>query len=394
MTEVYGRWKPTPTTGAYEEIARCQPNVEASKSTRSAGTSNQHRLAFEARYRAVTHANKLRSKKKQSSAAPFQPLSSTPLTSEYTIGWVSTLPLDDRAARTMLDKLYLVIHHNSPETLWFTFGRVGSHNVVMTYPGSHGVSSAVREMRDIFSSIKFVFMVGTGGGVPGGRDDIRLGDVVVSQPDGKHRGVVQHDLENTEDESSRSTGHPNPLSGLNLSVLDQIRDEVNQGAHPDHRERFNAKTSMREYSRPPDQRDLLFNNAYYHVAGNYDCTSCDSKQTIERPERRLGNAAVKIHHGTIVSSKQVVEDARTRETMAEEYGDQVLCFEQGAVGLEIDFPCIVIRGISDYCDSHRNNEWREYASGNAAAYTRNLLLLIPSERVVKFIHHQRVEKVH
>jgi nucleoside phosphorylase len=49
-------------------------------------------------------------------------------------------------------------------------------------------------MQAKFTSIQFSLMVGIGGGVPSDDADIRLGDVVVSQPYKQHGGVVQYDF--------------------------------------------------------------------------------------------------------------------------------------------------------------------------------------------------------
>lgn len=38
-----------------------------------------------------------------------------------------------------------------------------------------------------------------------------------------------------------------------------------------------------------------------------------------------------------------------------------------------NFPYLVIRGICDYADSHKNKEWQGYAAMTAAAYTKDLL---------------------
>ena len=45
------------------------------------------------------------------------------------------------------------------------------------------------------------------------------------------------------------------------------------------------------------------------------------------------------------------------------------------------FPCLVIRGISDYADSHKNKIWQPYAAATAAAYAKELLLVIPGQAV-------------
>ena len=52
-----------------------------------------------------------------------------------------------------------------------------------------------------------------------------------------------------------------------------------------------------------------------------------------------------------------------------------------AAGLMDHFPCLVIRGICDYSDSHKNKRWQPYAAAVAAAYAKELLSLIPVSRV-------------
>jgi hypothetical protein len=52
-----------------------------------------------------------------------------------------------------------------------------------------------------------------------------------------------------------------------------------------------------------------------------------------------------------------------------------------AAGLMNDFPCLVIRGICDYADSHKNKEWQGYAATVAAAYAKELLLVVPVDQV-------------
>jgi nucleoside phosphorylase len=75
----------------------------------------------------------------------------------------------------------------------------------------------------------------------------------------------------------------------------------------------------------------------------------------------------------------VIKNALLRDRLAKENG--LLCFEMEAAGALADFPCIVIRGISDYCDSHKNDQWREYAAATAAAYARQLFFHLPIDQV-------------
>jgi nucleoside phosphorylase len=46
-----------------------------------------------------------------------------------------------------------------------------------------------------------------------------------------------------------------------------------------------------------------------------------------------------------------------------------------------DFPCIVIRGICDYADSHKNKDWQEYAAAVATAFAKELLSIVPAQEV-------------
>jgi nucleoside phosphorylase len=73
-----------------------------------------------------------------------------------------------------------------------------------------------------------------------------------------------------------------------------------------------------------------------------------------------------------------MKDATIRDALAKEKG--ILCFEMEAAGLMNRFPCLVVRGIYDYSDSHKHNEWQGYAAMAAAAYTKNLLFrMVPSQ---------------
>lgn len=75
--------------------------------------------------------------------------------------------------------------------------------------------------------------------------------------------------------------------------------------------------------------------------------------------------------GNIASGDAVVKDGPTRDRIAREEG--ILCFEMEATGLMDTFPCVVIRGVCDYADSHKNKQWQPYAAATAACYAKELL---------------------
>jgi len=91
------------------------------------------------------------------------------------------------AAAEILDEEHQDLPQDSTDTNSYFFGRVGEHSVVVVClpAGQLGISSAAAvpsQMKSRFPSIRFGLMVGIGGGVPSVEADIRLGDVVISQP--------------------------------------------------------------------------------------------------------------------------------------------------------------------------------------------------------------------
>ncbi|KAH2971614.1 hypothetical protein KXW58_001801, partial [Aspergillus fumigatus] len=82
---------------------------------------------------------------------------------------------------------------------------------------------------------------------------------------------------------------------------------------------------------------------------------------------------------TVASGELVIKDSALRDKLAKEYG--ALCFEREAAGAMADFRCLVIRGISHYCDSHNNDQWEGFAAAAAAAYARQLFFHMPIDEV-------------
>jgi nucleoside phosphorylase len=125
------------------------------------------------------------------------------------------------------------------------------------------------------------------------------------------------------------------------------------------------------------ENDQLFQAEYDHVGGGTTCEQCDVSRLVVRPTRDSPDPVV--HYGTIASGNQVMRHGGTRDRLSREFG--VLCFEMEAAGLMNDFPCVVIRGICDYADSHKNKRWQEYAAATAAAYAKELLSVMPTDRL-------------
>ncbi len=92
---------------------------------------------------------------------------------------------------------------------------------------------------------------------------------------------------------------------------------------------------------------------------------------------------MRVHFGLIASGNRVIKNAHFRDQLLQDLNSDVLCIEIEAAGLVDNFPCIVIRGICDYADSHKNKVWQEHAAAIAAAFTKELLGYVPPSDVDK-----------
>jgi len=312
-----------------------------------------------------------------------------PRVKDYTIGWICAVTIELIAAAEILDEEY----EGEPEDLpWndndsnlYTFGRIGEHYVVIAClpEGVYGKGSAATvasQMRLRFGSIRFGLMVGIGGGVPSALADVRLGDVVISKPQGQHGGVIQYNLGKTlaGDQFERKSFLNAPpvvlLNALSKFQLKCARGKDNLSAH--------LGKIARQPAFAPEKRgpDILFEPTYDHLKGQPTCEQCSRKQSVEREPRE--GEGVAVHYGTIASGDQVMKDGVTRDRISKELGG-VLCFEMEAAGLMNSFPCLVIRGICDYADMHKNKGWQPYAAATAAACAKEILSVVPAAEVAK-----------
>ncbi|KAG9515935.1 purine and uridine phosphorylase, partial [Aureobasidium melanogenum] len=109
--------------------------------------------------------------------------------------------------------------------------------------------------------------------------------------------------------------------------------------------------------------------------GGPSCTACEKAKEIARDAR--GSTDPDIHYGIIASGDTLVKNALRRDELVKGTGEECICFEMEAAGIMNTFPCVVIRGICDYADSHKNDRWQGYAAATAAAYAKELLDIIP-----------------
>ncbi|KAJ5419432.1 uncharacterized protein N7487_002982 [Penicillium crustosum] len=305
-------------------------------------------------------------------------------TDSYTIAWICALQEEYFCACRMLDEEFTgpdMSEANDDNT--YVYGRIEKHYVVVGClpAGRYGTHSAARVARDMvrtFPHLRFALMVGIGGGAPTARNDIRLGDVVVSQPTDGFGGVIQYDLGKLKDGRFQRTGQlnapPEKLLGVILQMCRLFSDKKKPDRFAEHLQRLD---DMEDYQRPTvDQLSSI----EYPPRDTKTCKEGASHSVVVRPERR-NHRVFHVHYGNIASGNTVLKDAIMRDKFANDPELNILCFEMEAAGLMNNIPCLVIRGICDYCDSHKNDDWHKYAALTAAAYARELLLVLRPQRV-------------
>lgn len=322
----------------------------------------------------------------------------------YTFGWICALPLERAAATAMLDETHRNLSQPPNDSNVYTLGAICGHNVVIAclplgFYGTTSATAVITQMRSTFPAIQFGLMVGIGGGAPT-KADIRLGDVVVSRPTGTSSGVVQYDYGKTiQDGRFQLTGVLNSPPQILLNAMSHL-----EAAHQMGKKQISMilsdtlakRPGMRSFfSSPGTEQDRLFKTTYDHIEYEETCEKCESSELMDR-ELRLSNEP-QIHYGVIASANQVMKHGPTRDQLAQKLG--ILCFEMEAAGLMNQLPCLVVRGICDYADTHKNKQWQDYAAATAAAYTKELLSVVPvvvtdkAKGMYKFpIYHCRVRR--
>ncbi|KAH7199216.1 nucleoside phosphorylase domain-containing protein [Fusarium oxysporum] len=312
---------------------------------------------------------------------------------DYTVGWICALTTEFVAAQAFLDEE----HEGSREVAQndnnnYALGRIGSHNIVIAVlpDGEYGTAVAAAVARDMlgsFPNIRIGFLVGIGGGAPSPNHDIRLGDIVVSSRDGGKGGVFQYDFGKTiQNQSFQETQVLDQPPTVLRTAVSALKAKYELRGH-----RLNEDVDMAlqnikkrtKYSRPPASSDRLYQSDIPHPSNSSESCSVvcgdNSFHVLARAERDEEDDNPAIHYGLIASANQLMKDALVRDKLAAEKG--VLCFEMEAAGLMNHFPCLVIRGICDYSDSHKNKEWQGFAAMVAAAYAKDLLLQILPTKV-------------
>ncbi|KAL5045980.1 nucleoside phosphorylase domain-containing protein [Aspergillus fruticulosus] len=303
------------------------------------------------------------------------------------------------------------------DTNTYTTAHIGNFDVVLVLLSGTGkaiASSSVTSLRSSYPGIKLLLLTGICGGVPfvGTEEELLLGDVVISETViqydyGRHypdKFMTKHTLE--ESLSRPAKGVRNLVAIFRTDrALQRLQQraafflEEIQNKPPGERSRTN-------YKYPGTANDRLFAASFRHKhyrlsdclcrhchAGSdpvcdespkllCDELGCNEESPIQRHrleekrrlelEGRIKEAqAPFIFVGRIGSGDIVLKSGEDRDRIAKQHS--ILAFEMEGAGAWDELPCIVVKGVSDYADSHKNNKWQDFAAATAASTMKALL---------------------
>ncbi|KAL4807925.1 hypothetical protein BDV18DRAFT_168144 [Aspergillus unguis] len=335
---------------------------------------------------------------------------------DFEVAIVCALPLEFDAVCALVDEFYDHDYGRANGDInMYTNARIGKTNVVLLLLSNMGKATAAStcaSLRSSYSRLNLVLVTGICGGVPfsANGEELLLGDVVIS------RHIVQYDFGRrypdefeTKDTVEDSIGRA-PKSVRNLLALLQTnvgREKLESSTArylQDIQSRPSKKFRKGQYKYPGASKDRLFQPGYTHKrhlsttvleatkasicthikssVETCDGIGCDNKQLVhrERIELKLqqeadgqiqASQAPSIFVGTIGSGDTVMKSGEERDRIASLHN--LLAFEMEGAGVWDEIPCIVVKGICDYADSHKNKNWQSFAAATAASAMKALL---------------------
>jgi len=302
--------------------------------------------------------------------------------SQYRLAIVTALPKEFASVEVILDQPTDITIPGDPGR--YTVGSIGPHSVVVTLLSKMGNNPATAVSSNLlrsFPNISDILMVGIAGGVPdpnNAENHVRLGDIVISMD----AGVIQFDLGKLEQVVHE--GEP-PRTHFTIRATDpppsaRLQQAVRfLEARRIRRERpweqyITRATALENIVRPPNAKDVLYD-------------SHDPSKTLPHPKDATRvSRQPKLHYGLIGSSNMLLKDPQLRDRLRDQYKVRAIEMEGSGIAtatwISGNAGYLLIRGICDYCDSHKNDTWQGYSASVAAAYARALIESIPVDTAI------------
>lgn len=284
------------------------------------------------------------------------------------IGIITALPKEYAAMKRMLENCHEVYNNARGNAERYLMGQIKSadgnlHHVVLMMCGEGNNSAAIRctQLLSVFPDIRAIVMCGIAGGFPNPsnpQEHVRLGDIAVA------KSVIQYDYGKKKGDSWEEKAVPTKISSSFSRAIAKLQADEYEGIY--EWRTYVSKFATGSFAKPSENEDVL-----YDLAGNI----------IQHPENPKREGFPLVHYGRIASANIVLKDIHTREELREKY--KVIAAEMEGSGIadastdeNVNF--VIVRGICDYCDLHKNDLWQNYAALVAAAYTRCLIENLPS----------------
>ncbi|KAL2819020.1 hypothetical protein BDW59DRAFT_165298 [Aspergillus cavernicola] len=322
----------------------------------------------------------------------------------FAIAIICALPLEADAVEVLFDETYDRLgkyYSKQPgDANTYINGRIGKHHVVLCYlpgMGKGSAASVASSLQVSYTGIRLALVVGICGGAPPppNYDKIFFGDIIISDtmieydfgrqyPGGFQQKSGVKDILGRPDREIRTLLKSLQAHNSRIEFQDQVLQYLHiiqqagtRWHHPDiddilfkasylhkhHGEPFSIKCCCLESDAP----DYICHDA---LERNCEDLGCDNNQVIRRREP-INAANISVHIGTVGSADTVMKSGQHRDAISRNEG--VIGFEMEGAGVWDNVPSIIVKGVCDYADSHKNKSWQAYAAATGASAAKAFL---------------------
>lgn len=327
---------------------------------------------------------------------------------EFEIAVICALTREADAVEALFDDIYDKFgrrYRKQPgDVNTYINGRLGPHDVVLCYlpeMGKRSAAAAAANLRVSYPNIKLALLVGICGGipfVPQHKTEIILGDVILSN------SVVEYDFGKQYPDGFRRRSDPRETLGrATAEIRGFFAGMSSRSSQKQLKERMRHSLDVLQaqadtvWRYPGSSKDVLFPASlrHQHSSGDskgscacFECSSSEDRvcdEAIEGDCESVGCSGFKIqrvrlagkdpgpsiHIGSIACADTVMKSGEHRDRLAKR--EKIIGLEMESAGVWDNLPCVIIKGVCDYADSHKNKDWQDYAAGTAACCTKAFL---------------------
>ncbi|KAL2818898.1 nucleoside phosphorylase domain-containing protein [Aspergillus granulosus] len=323
---------------------------------------------------------------------------------EFAIAIICALTLEAEAVEDLFDETYdrlSEFYKKQPgdDNAYFN-GRIGNHNVVlcrMPRMGKGNAASVAASLKISYKRIQVALVVGICGGAPCAptQEEIFLGDVIISD------AVIEYDFgRQYRGGFKRKTDMKDTLGSPNREIQSLLAGLQTKQSRTDLQAKMLRHLQAignlgPNWCRPSSTDDVLFEASYQHKhyrpASPHMCL-CGDDTSDEVCQAALDTTCIlldcaedricrrrpctehnspMVHIGAVASADTVMKSGEHRDNLVKLEG--VIGFEMEGAGVWNNISCIIIKGVCDYADSHKNKTWQAYAAATGAATAKAFL---------------------